>query len=83
MRAPVKIDPAATKRPEADTLGSAETRTGGDGRYAVCNMPMGTDYIITVVTPDGTTVRRPVHIEVAEPVTFMDIVIPSPEVRER
>ena len=46
-------------------------------------MPMGTDYIITVETPDGTTVRRPVHIEVAEPVTFMDIVIPSPEVIER
>jgi len=82
MRAPVKIDPAAAKRPEADTLGSAETRTGGDGRYAVCNMPKGTDYVITVVTPDGTTVRRPVHIEDAEPVTFMDIVIPSPEVIE-
>ncbi len=82
MRAPVKVDPAAA-RPEADTLGSAETRTGGDGRYAVCNMPKGAEYVITVTTPDGSTVRRPVHIEDAEPVTFMDIVIPMPEVRER
>ena len=83
MRAPVLVDPAPARTVEADTLGSAETTTGADGRYAVCNMPLGTDYIVTVTAPDGTKVRRPVRIETAEPVTFLDIVFPAPEVRER
>jgi hypothetical protein len=75
-RAPVRIEPAPAETAVADTIGTAETRTGPDGRYAVCNVPMGVEFFVTVTAPDGTKVRRPIRMEPAEMVTFMDIVFP-------
>jgi hypothetical protein len=76
MRAPVRVEPAPAANAAADTVGTAETMTGPDGRYAVCNVPMGVEFIVTVTAPDGTRVRRSVRMEPAEGVTFMDIVFP-------
>lgn len=75
IRSPVLIEPLAGS-PGADTLGIAETVTGADGRYAVCNMPQGAEFSVTVRAPDGTVVRRNVRIEELEPVTFLDVVFP-------
>lgn len=75
MRAPVLVEPAPGTA-AADTLGTAETVTGADGRYAVCNVPMGAEFFVTVTTSDGTKVRRSVRMEADKPVTFLDIVIP-------
>lgn len=75
MRAPVLVDPVPGS-PAADTLGTAETRTGPDGRYAVCNVPRGVEFAVTVTAPDGTVVRRSIRMEPAEQVTFLDIVFP-------
>ncbi len=74
-RAPVRVEGSAA----ADSAGSggeAETVTGPDGRYAVCNVPLGVEYFVTVRAPDGSQVRRSVHMEASEPVTFLDIVFP-------
>ena len=75
-RAPVVVEPAPGATAAADTLGNAETRTGPDGRYAVCNVPMGVEFVVSVTAPDGTKVRRTVVMEMSEPVTFLDIVFP-------
>ena len=76
MRAPVSVDPAPAASAAADTLGSAETRTGPDGRYAVCNVPKGAEFVVSVTAPDGTKVRRQVRMEATVQVTFLDIVFP-------
>lgn len=76
IRSPVLIEPVAGT-PGADSLGTAETVTGVDGRYAVCGMPAGAEFSVTVRAPDGTVVRRNVRIEDGEPVTFLDVVFPG------
>lgn len=76
VRAPVLIEPLADT-PEADQYGSAETVTGPDGRYAVCGMPQGVEFSVTVRARDGTSVRRTVRIEDLEPVTFLDVIFPG------
>jgi len=76
-RAHIVIEAAPAPTAAADTIGTAETRTGPDGRYAVCNVPMGVEFNVTVTAADGTKVRRSVVMEAAEPVTFLDIVFPD------
>lgn len=74
-RAPVKVEGSAGAD-SAGTGGEAETVTGPDGRYAVCNVPLGVEFFVTVRAPDGTQVRRSVRMEPNEPVTFLDVVFP-------
>jgi hypothetical protein len=72
IRSPVLIEAVSDT-----TLGTAETVTGADGRYAVCNMPVGVEFAVTVTAADGTKVRRTVRIEEGEPVTFLDVIFPG------
>ncbi len=74
-RAPVKVEGGAGVEGLGEG-GEAETVTGPDGRYAVCNVPLGGEFFVTVRAPDGTQVRRAVRMEPNEPVTFLDVVFP-------
>lgn len=74
-RSPVRIEPMPGTPAEAQ-FGAADAVTGVDGRYAVCNMPIGFEFLVTVTAPDGTSVKRNVRIDEGEPVTWLDVIFP-------
>lgn len=74
-RARVLVEPVPGS-PGADEIGQGETMTGIDGRYAICRMPFGAEFYVTVVAPDGERIRRNVMIEPGESVTYLDVVYP-------
>jgi hypothetical protein len=59
-----------------DEARTARARTTSEGRYAVCDIPVGVEIFITVTAADGSRHSKTTVIERGETVSFLDLDFP-------
>jgi len=59
-----------------DEARTARARTTSEGRYAVCDIPVGVEIFITVTAVDGSRFSKTTVIERGETVSFLDLDFP-------
>ncbi|MCC7002264.1 MAG: carboxypeptidase regulatory-like domain-containing protein [Gemmatimonadaceae bacterium] len=60
-----------------DEARTARARTTIEGRYAICDIPVGVEVFLTVAAPDGSRVSQSTFIDKGEKVAFYDLVFPE------